>query len=314
MASTSLLQEAEKHPYLVSLLSADLAKPSKKQYRHKLLGLVDLMHKPFEWIIEHPRECVDAIYELHQSDQTRKAYIAAIKAMFKYNDDMRCKHHGMHAEWHKAYTKVDEKITDRYVHQFATAKDNANWVVWEDVLAKEKELAKTEYASREHLLLAMYCLIEPLRQDFGAVAIHTRMPRSSTSGNYIVLNKTHQLLVLNDYKTSKVYGKYQRKLPKELVAVINASLTNMPRAYLFVNSEGEPYNDYSYTKFANRTLERLFNKHFTVSMMRHSHINTIDSNDTPLVFETAKNMAHAVETQLLYKKQIATGSDTPKTT
>lgn len=304
-SKSQLLKDAEAHPYMTKLMATNLAAPSKKQYRHKLLGLVELMNQPFNWIIDHPDECVNAIKELHQSDQTRKSYISAIKALFKYNDDIRGKHPGKHELWHVAYTEVDENILNRYINQHSTKKDNENWVVWSDVLNKEKELAKNEFASREHLLLAMYCLIEPLRQDFGNVVVfNNKVPPKADSGNYIVLNKTNPRLVLNDYKTAKSYGTFVRKLPKDLVNIIKASLIAHPRNILFCDSDGNPYSDNTYTKFANRTLFRLFDKHFTVSMMRHSFINTIDSNNTVAVFEKAKNMAHAVETQLLYKKII----------
>jgi hypothetical protein len=302
--TAKLLKEMEGHNYFKTLMDAPLAAPSKKQYRHKLLGLVEMMNKPFDWIIDHPHECVEAVKDVHQAEQTQKAYIAAVKAMFKYNDDIRCKHPGKHEEWHKVYAEVDDKITQRYIDQKATTKDNENWVTWDKVLEKEQELAKASYASKDHLLLAMYCLIEPLRQDFGAVKICTREPKNKDEGNYMVLTKTNPRLVLNEYKTAKSYGKMMRKLPKNLVDIIKASLEKTPRDYLFADTEGKPYKDNSYTRFANRTLEKLFDKNFTVSMMRHSHINTIDGNNTRQVFDAAKNMGHSVEQQMLYRKQI----------
>lgn len=302
--TTPMLNAMTKHKYLETLLEAKLATPSKKQYRHKLLGLVGMMNKDFDWIIDHPEEVVEAVNDTHDQEQTRKAYIAAIKAMFKYNDDIRCKHPGMFEKWHEAYTNVDDKIKQRYINREATEKDKANWVVWEAVLAKEKELAMESYGSRDHLLLAMYCLIEPLRQDYGSLKICARIPKSKMEGNYIVLTKSNPRLILNDYKTAKSYGQLVRALPAELVAIIKASLEKSPREYLFVDGTGKPYNDESYTKLSNRILENIFKKNFTVSMMRHSFINTINSNDTKTVFEKAKNMGHSVETQLLYKKDV----------
>ena len=302
MAMTRAMEE---HLYMKKLLGAKLADATKKQYRHKLLGLVGMMNKDFDWIIDHPEQVVEAVYDTHDQEQTRKAYIAAVKALFKYNDDIRGKHPGMFDKWHEAYTKVDETIKTRYINQEVTQKEQENWVTWEDVLRKENELSLSSYGSRDHLLLAMYCLAEaPLRQDFAAVKVYRSVPEDELEGNYIVLSGSERRLVLNDYKTSRSHGKLEQALPEKLVRVIEASLTRTPREYLFLSAKNEPYSDDSYTKMANRVLEEVFGKRVTVSMLRHSFINTRDFNDTRGVFKTAKLMGHTVEEHMLYKKKV----------
>ena len=302
MAMTRAMEE---HLYMKKLLGAKLADATKKQYRHKLLGLVGMMNKDFDWIIDHPEQVVEVVYDTHDQEQTRKAYIAAVKALFKYNDDIRGKHPGKYDKWLGAYTKVDQTIKTRYINQEVTQKEQENWVTWEEVLRKEEELSAASYGSRNHLLLAMYCLAEaPLRQDFAAVKVHRSVPENALEGNYIVLNKDDHLLVLNDYKTSRSHGKLEQALPEKLVRVIDASLTRTPREYLFLSAKNEPYSDASYTKMANRVLEQVFGKRVTVSMLRHSFVNTRDFNDTRGVFKTAKLMGHTVEEHMLYKKKV----------
>lgn len=301
---TQLIKDMETHRYFTTLMDAPLAAPTKKQYRHKLLGLVEMMNKPFDWIIDHPQETVEVVKDMHSAEQTRKAYIAAVKALLKYNDETRLKHPGKSEEWHIIFSVIDNNILQGYIDQKATAKDNENWVTWDKVLEKEKELASTSYASKDHLLIAMYSLIEPMRQDYGAVRIY-RIEPDNNEGNYIVMDSRPRI-ILNEYKTANAYGKKERELPQALAQIITKSLENTPREYLFMNTNGEPYKDDSYTKFTNRALERIFSKKFTVSMMRHSFVNTKDFNDTAKVFENSKLMGHSVKEHLLYKKKIET--------
>jgi len=292
----------ETHIYFTTLMEAPLAELTKKQYRHKLLGLVEMTNKSFEWIIDHPEEIVESIKAAHDAPQTQKAYIAAVKAMIKHNKDTITLHPGKWKTWQELFSEIDNKIEQAYIDQQATAKEQANWVSWDKVLEKEQELARTSYASKDHLLLAMYSLIEPMRQDYGAVKIYEDEP-DVEEGNYIVMRENPRV-VLQEYKTATAYGKKERMLPEVLKRIIEKSLESNPRQYLFVSVDGQPYKDNSYTRFANRTLEKVFGKRFTVSMMRHSFVNTKDFNDTNGVFKNAKLLGHSVKEHLLYKKKI----------
>lgn len=292
-----------------AIIQSNLSESSKTQYLEKLVTLKKLVGKPLEYIIDHPRQIVDVLRRQYPCPLTQRAFVAAIKAVFHYNDLKT--HKARQYEQYTAFqTEMSQAVTNRYMAAEPSDRERKNWVPWPDVLAKERELAATQYGSDDHLLLAMYCLIEPLRQDFGAVRILVdRHPPDGAKGNYLAIARDGSWgdLVLNRYKTARKYGTYTRDLPVQLLDIVKASLIARPRAYLFVNETGNPYKlSNSFTKMSNRTLQRIFGKNFTVSLMRHSHISNIDFNaSTPgQLFEKSKNMAHSISMQQLYRRKV----------
>lgn len=298
-------------PLVDAIVNSDtLSETSKTHYLEKLATLSKLVGSSVDHIIEHPNQVIPIIRRRYQCPLTQRAFVAAIKAVFHHNPRLKDK---LPKQW-ETYTEYQNELSQtvnaRYMAAEPSEKERRNWVPWDEVLDKERELALTEYGSYDHLLLAMYCLIEPLRQDYGALRVLVdKMPPEGAKGNYLVIAQDGSWgkLVLNRYKTAKKYGRYERPLPLNLLAIIKANLIAQPRAYLFVDESGEPYRKTnSFTQFSNRTLKRLFGKNFTVSLMRHSHISNIDFNaSTPGdLFAKSKNMAHSISMQQLYRRKV----------
>lgn len=293
------------------LRAESLSESSKTQYLEKLATLSKHMGKSLEYMVDHPTEVVAALKQRYPSNTlTQRAFVVAIKALFIHNGDLKVTKAAQFQQYSEAQSEMSQAVTERYHAAQPSDKERRNWVPWPEVLAKERELAAREFGSTAHLVLAMYCLIEPLRQDYGKLRVLVdRQPPEGAAGNYLVINPecTRGRLVLNTYKTAKSYGRYERDLPPALLAVIKASLLTSPRAYLFVDESGQPYRiKNSFTKFSNRILRRIFGKNFTVSLMRHSHISSIDFNaSTPgELIEKSRNMAHSLHMQQLYRRKV----------
>ena len=292
------------------IAATTLSDSSKTQYLEKLATITKLTGQPLDWVLDHPQEVQAALCKQYSSPLTQRAVIAAIKAVFHYNPDIRAAKAAAYIKFTEYQSAASQTITDRYMAAEPSDKERTNWVPWPEVIAKERQLAATEFASSDHLLLAMYSLIEPLRQDYGALRILVdRLPPADAATNFLAIARDGSWgkLVLHEYKTFKKYGAYTRDLPPELLRVIKASLIAKPRAYLFVDDSGKPYKlANSFTQFSNRTLKRIFGKKFTVSLMRHSHISNIDFNaSTPGdLFQKSKNMAHSIGMQQLYRRKV----------
>ena len=292
------------------LEAPNLTESSKAQYLEKLSTVTKLTGQPLEWVLDHPDEVHVVIAKHYPSTLTQRAIISAIKSVFHYNDHIRASKPTQYNRYTEYQTLASQAITERYMAGQPSDRERKNWVPWSDVLAKERLLSATEYASTDHLLLAMYCLIEPLRQDYGALRIMVdRVPSPEATGNYLAIARDGSWgkIFLTSYKTAKKYGTYSRDLPTPLLQVIKASLIATPRAYLFVDEKGKAYKlTNSFTQFSNRTLKRIFGKAFTVSMMRHSHISATDFNaSTPGdLFTKSKNMAHSIGMQQLYRRTV----------
>jgi hypothetical protein len=298
------------------LNAADLSEGSKTQYLEKLAVLTKMTGKTVDYIVEHPREMWASISRRYSSPLTRRAYVSAIKALFHHNDTLRSTMGKQLDMYTRFQSQASEAVNERYRSAEPSLKERKNWVPWPQVLEKERFLAATETASTDHLLLAMYSLIEPLRQDYGAVhIILDRIPPEKARRNYLAIARDGSWgkLILNTYKTAKHYGTYQRDLPARLLEVIKASLIASPRAYLFVDDQGLPYKKTnSFTQFSNRTLRRLFGKNVTVSLLRHAYISNIDFNaSTPgEIIDISKNMAHSMHMQQLYRRKVEPLDDT----
>ena len=304
-----------------AIVEADsLSESSKTQYLEKLSTLSKVMGKPLEYIVDNPERVRNCLRKRYSGALTQRAFIAAIKALFHYNPHLRDNRAEQYAKYSDYQNDMTQAVTDRYMAAEPSDKERENWVPWPEVQAKERELATAEFGSYDHLLLAMYCLIEPLRQDYGALRILVgREPSETASGNFLVINKDASWgkLVLNTYKTAKKYGTFQRVLPPDLMSVIRSSLVAHPRAYLFVDESGEPYRkSNSFTQFSNRTLRRLFGKKLTVSLLRHSHISSIDFNaSTPgELFQKSRNMAHSISMQQMYRRKVEPAPPPPPLT
>jgi hypothetical protein len=300
---------AEEERWIQSIERANISPVTKDQYIRNLATLRRLSKgRSLTDIITHPSAMLKRIEKAYTNNQTRKALTACIKAIFKWNPDVLEKYKQYADTWHQYFRGTDRAIQQRVSTAEPTERELLNWVPWSQVLAKEQELARIEYGSQDHLLLAMYCLIEPIRGDLGHVRLIANK-NIEPDGNYIYLTRESggSFLVLRDYKTSKRYGVFKRELPDPLVRIIITNLRQNPRPYLFTTESGTPYvKKNSFVKFVNRTLERLFDKKFTISLMRHSYISNIDFNSsTPAeLFKKSHNMMHSISMQQLYRRQI----------
>jgi len=291
------LSDKTKHTYLsyLTMLQKDLVKHGYNR-------------TDVEWIVTHPKDVIKLIFSVYPNVHTKHSMVTMIKTMFRLAGDLKERRPDDFKAWGDVVTSLSQEKKEQGLSGQMTAKEEERWVDWKDVLAKEKHLAQTEYGSFDHLMLAMYCLIPPLRQNFGNVKIYQAMP--STDGikeNLLVITPTGKgTLVLMDYKTSKKYGNFVKELPDDLVRVIQASLKANPRTHLFMKYDGEPYVlQNSFTWISNRTFKKLFGKPVTVSILRHSCISATDFNaSTPQeLFDKAKSMTHSLGMQQMYRKR-----------
>ena len=299
------------HPWVRSILSADISKNTKEQYVRNSITLQRLAGgRSLETVISHPKSMLRRIEAEYESMQTRKSLISTVKAYVKYNPELKETYGPQIETWSEAFRFADKAITDRVGTAQPTQRELRSWVEWGDVLKKQHELGSIEYGSITHLLVSMYSLIEPIRADYGNIRIIREgdgvVPENE---NYITLSSTpgRSKLVLHSYKTSKRYGVFQRELPIQLVHILETSLSSFPRTHLFVDEGGQPYTKRnSFTRFANRTFERLFGKKFTISLMRHSFVSNLDFNEaTPAkLFQHSKNMMHSIGMQQMYRRKV----------
>lgn len=285
-------------------MSSELSDNTKKQYAYMLQLLQKKMGKPIEDIIKSPHKSIHYIKTTHPSLQTQKAFLAAVCAHLKQSSNST----EAAATWCKESAKTNQKVREYYEEGKASTHQEEAYIPWQHVLQVHKDLSKTHYASKDHLLLAMYVLEPPKRQDYGAVKIVSdddHVQQTDTTQNYLVVSKDKSAatLILNSYKTAKKYGKLEFQLHPNLVKIIVTSLRVHPRDFLFVDSKNRPYNDTSFAKLTSRIFNKLFKKNVTVNTLRHSIIKYYYNNPKTTHkerVELCKRMCHSIDMQSSY--------------
>ena len=300
---------AGKKDLMKSIESSSLSVFTKRNYLQKGCVLLKLINKPLEYIIENPKPVIKKITDTYPIVGSRKTFYTFILAIFRYNPELKSKHKQEFELWSKEFTECDGAITDRYKENAPTKKQIEGYVKYEDIIKKRDSL---DDGSDDKLLLSLYTYIPPLRADFGKVYIRGNGvgtgvgtgAAAKKEENYISdLNGSKPELVLGKYKTAKSHKEFRKELPKELVSQIKKSLERKERDYLFTMRDGEPMLKNTYTKWSNRIFAKLFKKPLTVSLIRHSFINTLDFNKLTIreKEDIAADMTHTANMQDKYR-------------
>ena len=288
------------HQYIKAIMDARLSPISKRVYLQRLKVLMEELQMNIQMLIKSPTEVLHWIQETYVSEQTRKSYISSILAVFRHNAGLKEDEKESYLEWYDAFAKVHSAIEERYKRNEPTQKQKDVYVPFQDVV---KARDKLSHGSYERLLLSFYTYLPPLRCDFNRVRI-CKDVQPKDEPNYILVNGgACCTLVLNEYKTQKGKDSYSKDLPKEVCDELTASLTAHPRDWLFVDKDKKPFSAKSFTQWANRILARVIGKRMTVSMLRHSFINSLDFNKLTVKEkeDIARDMAHTVGTQDRYR-------------
>lgn len=176
-----------------------------------------------------------------------------------------------------------------------TEKQELNWVPWNDIVTKHKELLdstssfKTKKALSEPeynkllelMTLSLYVQAPPRRNADYQLMWVTKNPSDlkDTTKNWLDLTNKH--FVFNIYKTVKKYGQQVEEVPNDLFSTITAYLKHHPgKAVLGSKKAGSPiplltFMDGGGFKVGNiitRLLNKIIGKKVGASMLRHSYL------------------------------------------
>lgn len=285
------------------LAAENLSDKSKDLYLQRMRLWTEGTEKPITIILKNPQIYIQWLKENKPEPQTQKAYLVGILALFKHTKNLKERFPDQYQVWNDTFNTLNKEIEERYKTNEPTERQQDAYIPFKDI-EKKRDLLKE--GSKERLLLAMYTYIPPLRNDFHAVYLYPTNPpqsqsTSQTHPNYLTLDTF--TLTLKEHKTVKTVGIYQHTLPKDLQKEIQASLETQPRDWLFANKKNEPYSAGTFNKWVNRTLEKLFGKPLTISLIRHVYVNDIDFNHLSVAEKEriAKLMCHRMGQQDRYR-------------
>jgi len=305
---------AVKSDLIQPILNAELSPVTKRVYLTRLRTILGETGKSIFAVATNPAEHLAWVRGWSEAPATQKSYIAAILAVFRHNEGLKDQQPQAYQEWYAAFQEINGAIDERYKNNEPSARQKEGYVPYDEIVAKRDALPD---GSDDRLLLSLYTYLPPLRCDFNRLRIYDAEPAAAAAKdaapaelNYIVLPRRAAgsanvaLLVLGEFKTRAHHAEPLRKeLPEPLTEQLRLSVHARDRDWVFTDRSGGPYSAMSYTKWTGRALARLFGRPLTVSLIRHSFINTLDMN-TLTVAEKEKiahDMAHTVAMQDRYR-------------
>jgi hypothetical protein len=282
----------------------------------------NIIKQDFEYCIKKSEEVIEILQNHKKSngENIADSYIASILASIlvtinkKYNITK------------KEYKKLPFDIVDNYKNyndyfdyytalldskkHDMTPKQLASTVSLEDIIRKRDEWGKKKEGCTEHLILSLYTMIEPVRNDFVNVRIFYSIEESKDyEKNYMLLNDEPKLF-LKIFKNANSIGETIIDLPSELVDVIKSSLLLKPRDYLITQNEAAKtniiYSVGSFRTILSRLLDNIFGKKgVCINNFRHITVSTKIIDITPKEqIKMAGNMCHSLRAQQKYIKAL----------
>ena len=187
------------------------------------------------------------------------------------------------------YRDLREKSGDE---QFENRMNKKQWTL-EELISIMRNINMTDYKSTMiKLLIAMYTLNPPLRNDYYNVKIN-----DGNNSNYIDLkNKILNVYCLKSKKYQKVL------LCDELIDIIKESLIIIPRDYLFTKKNGDNFSSAASLSVSLLNLLKDFmnDKHFSFNTFRHAYAEWSLKQDVKTRINASENMMHSRLTHFHY--------------
>lgn len=292
--------------------NTSLAESSRILFSKKLKQFISFIpnNVTIDYIIDNPEATSKLLYNESSITQTaanRHMFFSAVVAYLKHTDQGRSRSELIKKQWESIQKNNWEERRQQSINNEPSQNQItvAESVSWQDIIKKRDELKH----GIERLLLSMYTYVPPVRADYFDVRINP--PKSdidNTKDNFIILDKIHpekSVLVIRDFKTSKKYKEIKHILPLPLYQEIQLSLTEKPRDYLFSmpTNVTRPYDRGSFSKWANKVLQSLFDVPITLTSLRHLFISTLDFNNTRAteLEKIGNSMGHSIAMQKGYQ-------------
>ncbi|WP_396189514.1 hypothetical protein [Flavobacterium sp.] len=259
--------------------------PSFKKYKNK---------DKLDWVIKQYRTLSTEIFEYYKD----KVGTSMCTIEYRFNAILRIMRIAFGTKDSKLY-KLFSTIVFQ-IHGYIKTKDGRNklnefekrkYIRWEDVLRIHKQL-EDEFDAIEDkdtmqaydlnndlLLLSMYCLMPPLRNEVKLLEFTNEIKASDKDYVYISKNKKTIVLRFNLVKKQHPPVDFDITLGKfknyHLFDIIKRSYTLYPRQYLFTLKQNYPYMD---KKASKRALdERLVNIFYRNKIQNQISVNSLRS-------------------------------------
>jgi hypothetical protein len=283
-----------------------------KVYGHKLKKLKSLFDTDSFDFLNRPEDIFDKLSRLNY--QTQKNYINAIIVYLQaINGDQQIieTYSKKRDEYGNQYNKAQESgvISDSQKDNFVTSDDIAKMIglMKKDIQSLSKE--SSEISADLNELYQAYILYNlyhrfPIRNDVALmVAIKASDYKKITDNsiNYLVIGKSDMKIILNEYKTSKIYG--QNKIDIEdlqLKKLLRKYVKDKGYGVLFTGRDGKPWTRNRISQILIKYSQKYLNKNVGSVMLAKAYLSSKYADKKDIYKEMAKDASvrgHSVGVQ-----------------
>lgn len=287
---------------------------SKVLYIKNIKRAIEIYKKDgkLEELLRNPDEYYTKLLEYKEVNKLSKHYLTAsivpIMAIFKYNQRLLNENYQLFEKWNNNNKKIKKIVFEMYEESKPTTNKQINGNISFDKLEKIRDDIKDKELHYAKLLLGLYTLIPPVRNDYYDMKIvNDEKDIEDDTKNYLIYNDNKTVIILNEYKTKDTYNKIEIPLPIKLIEIIKWSLNIVPRNYLFITRVNGIIQGYdksnSFNKYANRLLKKITNNdNISLTLLRYIYVSNLDLENMNLKEkkEIADIMGHSISTQSLY--------------
>ena len=293
---------------------SDIKEITYKQFVSKLVQWVSYIEgdKTLSNLITNPEESLNILKGVETIKQTSTNYHLYLSAVVCYTKNvltgskfmMGVKSGGLVSmadtcnRWRELLKENWVPIQDHYDSNEPTDTQKEMVVPFEELI---EALGKLKKGTPEHLLLAFYTKVPPVRAEYFEMKLIFEDDKIPEEGNYIIMKEGK--LVIHDFNANKTCPTIETIISDEVMVWVRRSLVNTPRKYLFVTpKESKPFERTAFSNWACRTLTRIFKKPMNLTVLRHIYITHMIAIKTPVseLKMLAKNMGHSRTSQRMY--------------
>lgn len=266
-------------------------------------------------LLTAPQKHYHKLRDAYSNADTLKNTLTALIAVFTRHQAFANSHARALDAWRGHQRLVNEAIVRRRKNNVATEADVRRMVPLSVLCTAADALDHTTLSlSQDKVLLTFAGHCPAKRADLGNVKVVTSETDTDTSSNFLLLEhgpNAPVLLLLNAYKTSKFYGQHREELPRQVAAVVRASLKAWPRQHLLSVKIGkhkdQPLSNAAYSKRYHEVIHRTTGYDTNINISRHAYIsqctNPLDCTIAQSE-EIARKMMHNVSQQRSYAKVV----------
>jgi hypothetical protein len=297
---------------LIRKQKPDVKDSTINQYLANLKSLIKMFGNDNFKFLQKPDDVMEKLESKHYT--TKRNFLNAIIIYLQATDEdaeLIKEYQDQRDDYNEQYKKDQSgKISEKQKNNFVSLS-----VILDMLKKMEKDLRASKVKSKPTLkiydkdLLNAYTIFSllvnyPIRNDMADMTIISKASynklKEDDKNNYLVRGKGGMFLVLNDYKTNKVYGRKKIELEKGTRMKLNSFIKIMGKKdgdILFTSNTGKALSRNSISQLLMKWSKHYLNKSISTQMMRKIVVSEEFGEMKKKQEKMADIMGHSVDVQ-----------------